>query len=847
MHLSFAHFVSMSALTVMVSACFPGPGFLQQKQESIKSGVAERENSVVTMTMNPNATTAQDIVAAAGSAIESTKVTFPPGAINIAMQVSLEEASSIATAATAGHLDLDNRFLNAGTAIGVTSNVNVDAAKPFSIVLPIPGTQLRLGDDPFATLSVLFKVKIAATGEIKTGIIPRHELVIADGFIKIETMYFGVYQAVTTEKSITAKIEAAVADTLQMKRDEKKLPPLEVLGRHPVIVKKDETVTLSGKNFRPTMTLAWNGNPIHKLKYISDSLVSFAAPSASALGLSTLNVTQEGTASTVSLVFQGDGSVRVGSFTPDEVCSGVTYFDLNGKEQQGSKTCSAPATCSSDGTSGCIVDGSNYVAAAKANVLAGNIKNGVTIAGVAGNVTPSPGACASDGASSCVVDGAAYKAAATATAVAGNIKKGVVIAGVTGDYPSATYPLAGANGGIDDLNTATFNAKIKASADFEWFDSVGNPYTHAGEPNIAAGLILNGVSIFGTVGSYVPGSISVSSLTATKGASKVALSWTRSGGSGVIVVRRAGASVSFTPTHGVNYAQGYTSGSDEVVYRGSAAAVDDTGVVDGTTYYYKAFAYNGDNAYSAASNEASVLYTDGEVCGGAGDNCYDDTAAITAGTAMTPLGKNLVYVDNGNGFMVWKDAGSSKILRANGLDEWAMKLNLDGKGFQGAGNEFTDYTSLAGRKCPPSVYIDDGNKVSANNCLYYTVGYAAQALNAAGTTQDTASTIGLNNWSNYNGGGAKWYVGNIKTCSDKGMRLPAVFETATTTTTNSYYPSDATPTFAGATNGIPSHASGYTWTASASTGDNSGYWLWSGSTTSSYAYTVSYYVRCVLP
>ncbi len=520
--------------------------------------------------------------------------------------------------------------------------------------------------------------------------------------------------------------------------------------------------------------------------------------------------------------------------------TGATIAGISGSVAE------SPAICSADGGVGCVVLGPTFKAADMSNFVADSIRSGITVAGVVGSLAN----CASDGASSCVVDGATYKAAATATAVAGNIKKGVSIAGATGDYPSATYPLAGANAAVADLDDSTFNAKIKSSADFEWFDSTGNSYTRAGEPHIAAGLILNGVSIFGTVGSYVPGSMSVSSLTATKDASKVALSWTRSGGSGVMIVRRAGASVSFTPTHGVNYAQGNTYGDYLIVYRGSAATLDDTNVVDGTTYYYRAFAYNGDNGYSLASSEALILYADWDgTCGAAGNSCYSNAAAIAAGAATTPLGKSLVYVTASGAFKVWKDAGSNKILRANGLDEWAMKLNLNGKGFQGAGNEFTDYASLEGRKCPPSVYIDDNDKVSENNCLYYTVVYDPQRLNAAGTSQEDANTLGLNNWSNYNAGGAKWYVGNIKTCSDIGMRLPTIFETTTTETSDIHYPSDATPTFAGATNGIPSHPSNVTWTASSYTNTAATYyyWKWHGASLANNPYNTSSYVRCALP
>ncbi len=459
-----------------------------------------------------------------------------------------------------------------------------------------------------------------------------------------------------------------------------------------------------------------------------------------------------------------------------------------------------------------------------------------------------PQECAADGITGCVTTDA-FKSADMTFAVAGNIKSGVTIAGVVGDYPSATYRLAGADGAVADLDTTLFNTKIKSSADFEWFDSAGARYTRAGEPNITAGLLISGFSIFGTVGTLDPWSLSVSNFSASvaNGRGKVVLSWTRSGGTGVIVVRQASAPVSFSPVYGANYNQGYSSGGDEVIYKGTAATFDDLSVVEGITYYYRVFVYNDDNAYSTASN-ASVTYNywDGS-CGGPGDSCYENTAAMAAGALTTPLGKSIVYVDNGNGLMVWKDSGSSRILRANGLDEWAMKLNLDGKGFQGVGNEFTDYTSLEGRKCPPSVYIDDNDRVSANKCLYYSVGYAAQGLNAAGTSQVTASSIGLGTWPNYNGGQARWYVGNIKTCSDMGMRLPTVFETTTTTTTNDYYPNDATPTFAGASNGIPSHASGYTWTATPVAVGTLYYWRWSGPSVANYQYSNSHYIRCALP
>ncbi len=506
--------------------------------------------------------------------------------------------------------------------------------------------------------------------------------------------------------------------------------------------------------------------------------------------------------------------------------------------------------CTSDGAGSCVVDGTVYKAAAMDHVVASNIKSGITIAGVTGHVMEAPANCASDGASGCVVDGTNYKAAAIANAVPANIRSGATIAGITGAYPSASHRLAGADGGVADLDTATFNTKMKSSAAFEWFDSAGSRYTFAGEPKITEGLLLSGVSIFGTVGSFDPSSLSVSSFSASapNGIGKVLLSWTRTGGNGVIIVRHASTPVSFYPSYGTNYDQGDSIGGDEVIYKGTAATFDDLNVVDGTTYFYKVYAYNADRAYSAASNASvNYKYWDGS-CGGPGDSCYQNTAAMAAGAVTTPLGKSVEYVTASGSFKVWKEVGSSRILRANGLDEWAMKLNLDGKGhLVGAGNEFTDYTSLEGRKCPPSVYIDDLNRVSSGNCLYYSVGYNFQLLYAAGTTQNTASTIGLNSWANYNAGEARWYVGNIKTCSDKGMRLPALFETATTTTSDIDYPSDASPTFAGASNGIPPHTSGWAWSASAVSSNTGRYWRWDNISNTVPVLNNYVYVRCALP
>lgn len=580
------------------------------------------------------------------------------------------------------------------------------------------------------------------------------------------------------------------------------------------------------------------------------------------------------------------------------IVSGATIFGTIG-----SAVVEAHAACASDGGVSCVPDGTSYKAAKLSNFSAVDVKSGITVAGVTGSATmESHSDCAADGATGCVAV-SNYKAADAASAVAGNIKSGVILAGTTGQYPSTTYMLPN-NSAIADLTSSTFASQMKNSANMEYWDSAGTRHVNAGDTNIVATKILTGSSIFGTAGSVTGESHSACAADGASGcytdgtsykAAKLSNFTAADIKTGVTIATVVGSSAleahsncasdgaSNCAVNGTNYKAANVSTAiasnirSGVTIAGVAgqypsatyplASADTTADLDLATFNTKiksATAFEwfdaagtrytgaGDADITAANiaKDVSIFGTTGTyvpapaVCGGAGDSCYDDAAAIAAGTATTPLGKTIQYVLASGSFYVWKDTGSNKILRANGLDEWAMKLNLNGKGLMSAGNEFASYTSLEGRKCPPNVYIDDSNKATTNNCVYYSTGFASQALNAAGTSQTTSTQIGLGAWST-----ALWYHGNIRTCSDLGMRLPAIFETNTTTTSDGDYPyysnQDGSRTFAG-TNGVPPHASGVTWTATIFGSSNNYYWGWT-TTASSALYTASRYVRCVLP
>jgi hypothetical protein len=235
---------------------------------------------------------------------------------------------------------------------------------------------------------------------------------------------------------------------------------------------------------------------------------------------------------------------------------------------------------------------------------------------------------------------------------------------------------------------------------------------------------------------------------------------------------------------------------------------------------------------------------DAVVCGAAGDGCYDSTTAMASRAGRTPSGKLIDFVFAPSGFGYWREHGGSRVLSADGLDQWQLGLNLDGRGF--GSTEFTNGDSLAGRTCPPNVYVDDNHKFATGRCLYFDGGNPPQAVTAAGTSQTVNGQIGLAAWSTL-----AWYEGNIQTCASLGMRLPTAFETTITWITQGGREplSDGTPVYAGAL-GVPSLA-GATWTSTAWNYDAQHLFYWLGDM-GDYAYIYgpgrnNNYVRCVLP
>ena len=232
---------------------------------------------------------------------------------------------------------------------------------------------------------------------------------------------------------------------------------LSLTGRRPLAIKSGDTVTLSGTGFNKAMTATIGGIPVTSLDVTSATSASLVVPPGVATGMSNLKLALTAAEATASVAYSPADGIPLMTVAALEVCSGVAFYDLNGDKQTGTKSCSGSSStpeCTANGVVGCVTT-TSYKSADFTNLLSSNIKSGVTVAGV------------------------------------------------LGQYPSATYTLTG-DTGTADLDSSTFEAKIKSATAFEWFGPDGVLYSGAGNADLnTAANIASGVTIFGMTGNLV--------------------------------------------------------------------------------------------------------------------------------------------------------------------------------------------------------------------------------------------------------------------------------------------------------------------------------------------------------
>ena len=167
-------------------------------------------------------------------------------------------------------------------------------------------------------------------------------------------------------------------------------------------------------------------------------------------------------------------------------------------------------------------------------------------------------------------------------AMAGNSIVGLIDGEQMVSASDSTY-----RSGLVLLGIANVDGSTTASRDFYFDDVYVTTYTGDAAP---------------------PGS--VTNLQASAGDKRADLSWTKPADSdlaGVILVRRTGQTPNAGPVDGVLYAVGGSLGGGTLVYKGTGTSYANTGLTNGETYYYEAWAYDTSLNYSRMSDSAAAM------------------------------------------------------------------------------------------------------------------------------------------------------------------------------------------------------------------------------------------------
>ena len=197
----------------------------------------------------------------------------------------------------------------------------------------------------------------------------------------------------------------------------------------------------------------------------------------------------DGTIATGTLVIPAQPDLS--NLSSGNVRDGVTIAGVTGTYSNSS---TRPADCSGNAQVGCVTT-STWKSASLVNLSNTNIRFGVTIAGVTGTVSEEThSSCTGENQQLCITT-PTWRSVNWPTLSAGNIKNGVTIAGVTGNLIAETHSDCTSNAQTGCVSNATYKA----------YDGA----------NLTAANIKNGVSVGGVTGNYPSATSPLASATAT--------------------------------------------------------------------------------------------------------------------------------------------------------------------------------------------------------------------------------------------------------------------------------------------------------------------------------------------
>ena len=191
--------------------------------------------------------------------LQGSSVLIPPGSLSIDLSVTVSSTQSIANASQAADLGIASVvFSAAGPSVLVSPSTNVELSVPMQLSIPISSVNLALVDETENYVIVYkgYVVKDGAT-TYSSGLIPRSEIVINNGFAKFRTTHFGAFQVAKT----STKVEQAIVQPSTTEIG--KLPGYELVGGWRACQVDSSPNSTSGHDFE-TFTFLKTGALVHE-------------------------------------------------------------------------------------------------------------------------------------------------------------------------------------------------------------------------------------------------------------------------------------------------------------------------------------------------------------------------------------------------------------------------------------------------------------------------------------------------------------------------------------------------------------------------------------------------------
>lgn len=332
-------------LLASATGCFRGPAFFKPSSDTAgpkKIELTTYAGGIVKGTYDPRSAITQ-ILAVESGELAGVQLSLAPGSFSIPTDITMQPGADVATTTLSQELGVGsaNNLQGTGLSVVLSSSENIDSARPFSLSIPVSSAGLMLSGK---YLVILYVVKVAATGEQLAGIIPTNQLQVTSSSITFPARYFGAYQAATTEIPI---LEAVSISTTRKPTTKQEVAGLALVVDEmtPIAAGTKSEVTLVGKNFRSTMTVAMGDLVVSDLKVVSDVRATFLVPD-SPWGPVNLNITQDGIKETGQFFALADkaGLPLITLESTGDVCDNIVYYDIKGVKQTGTKNCGSSTT-----------------------------------------------------------------------------------------------------------------------------------------------------------------------------------------------------------------------------------------------------------------------------------------------------------------------------------------------------------------------------------------------------------------------------------------------------------------------------------------------------------------------